>query len=852
MFQDYLRGFWRGVLHNKVATFINVGGLAIGLAVFFALTFYVDREFSWDTHWEDADRIFVASGVMESAGGGAPGMMNVGPWVLGTSLQMRHPDAFETYARIYQTQGLVTVDGIEYPFQARYSAEPALRDLLQIETLEGSLDAVFADPRAVAISEQAAERMFGEASPLGQVVTFSAQQGFGGSTIPADFVIEAVFRLPQPTIFTMPFLTLLTPEALPAQNARLDLWQFLPPSQPPRAGEAPPASEFPFNVTHYFKLREGVDAKALEADLRSFMDENRHMDNGGSKTRYVFRNIQELHLSPSPFEAGDNRQRLHVLAAVGVLVLLISGCNFVMLATLRLVDRMREVGIRKSVGGGTNQLMWQYLFDAFLQTLLAAVLAVAFLALAFPKLSVMLELPLQLDLLTPRNISLCLAMVVLFTLASSFYPAWMSAQSKPGPLLRNGVGAVVGTGTGLRKLLVSLQFAIVVVLLLASAVVQQQIEFTRGRDPGYNLDDVVTVRMSEPSAFPRIPAILDELSKVSGVDVAAAGGVGPGAIMFQTPTRVRLLAIDGTQHEAALEPSNVGPGYFRMMSTPILAGREFSLDDVPAPATANAPSTTVNPAAPLPERKVILNAAATRQLGFATPALAVDQLLESESTMPDGKASKQSMRVIGVVADTQLVSIMLPPPAVLYGVSRNSNFLGAKLLPGADRDEVTAGMRAAWDSVVPGVEFSPLDVATMTGFQLRREEFEARIITYSTGLAIIIALLGLYGLVAATVVKRVKEIGVRKVMGAERSSIVTLFLLQFSKPIVVANLIAWPFGFWAIKQWLTRFPYQLDTLVIVISGLSASIAALLIAWLTVGAMAARAASVNPVRTLRYE
>lgn len=155
-------------------------------------------------------------------------------------------------------------------------------------------------------------------------------------------------------------------------------------------------------------------------------------------------------------------------------MLLISGCNFVMLATLRLVDRMREVGVRKSVGAGTGQLLRQYLFDAFLHTLLAATLAVLFLGFAFPKLSVMLQTPLRFDLLTPQNLALCLMMVILFTLISSLYPAWLSSQVRPGPLLRNGAGAVVGTGTKLRKLLVALQFAIVVVLLLASAVIRQQ------------------------------------------------------------------------------------------------------------------------------------------------------------------------------------------------------------------------------------------------------------------------------------------------------------------------------------------------------------------------------------------
>src|SRR5690606_17782524 len=167
MFGDYLRSFWRGVLHNKVATLINVGGLALGLTVFFALTFYVYREFSWDAHWEDADRIFVTAAVQESDAGNSQ-FGNGGPYVLGTSMASRFPDAFEAYARTYFSSStpVLTVDDSEYPFVTRHHVEPSLLDIIQIELLEGDFSAVFADPGGRAISALAAERYFGATSPL--------------------------------------------------------------------------------------------------------------------------------------------------------------------------------------------------------------------------------------------------------------------------------------------------------------------------------------------------------------------------------------------------------------------------------------------------------------------------------------------------------------------------------------------------------------------------------------------------------------------------------------------------------------------------------------------------------------
>jgi putative ABC transport system permease protein len=838
MWGDYLRATWRGVLHNKVATLINIGGLALGLAVFFALSFYVDREFSWDAHWDGADRIFVPLPVQEQPTGVMTLPSNFVPYVVGTAMQTLRPGDFEAYARVSFSGGTLIVDDKDYPNRSLAYVDAELPGVFQFDVVEGSLRDALADPRSIAINADYADTYFGDASPLGHTITHRTPQG-----LERDFTIKAVFRVPGPSSLSgMVFLTLLDSTTTPQPNARLDLWQFEPPP-PPEPGSPPQVAQQPLMVTHYFKLKPDVDTGALQRDFRNFMDERGYMTSGNAKTRYVFSNIRDLHLQPSPFEPSDNKQRLLVYATIGVLVLLISGCNFVMLATLRLADRMREVGIRKSVGGSGPQLMGQYLLDAFLHTLVASMLAVAFLALGFPRLATMLELPLQLDLLTPRNLGLCFALVVLFTLSSSLYPAWLTARAKPAPLLRNGAGAVVGSGTRVRTLLVGIQFTIVVVLLLASAVLRQQIDYTRNRDPGYSLDNVIASRMTGNGDPELLSTVVTEFNRVPGVDIAAVGGASPGVIMLTSGNAVKYTAPDGTTREAALQPAGVGPGYMRAMSVRVLAGREFAPEDEPPPYDKDAPPTI---------SKTLLNETSARALGFATPEAALDQLLETEVSVSSTEMRKSTMRVIGVVADTQFSSVMLPPVPQYYSYFSQNNFLAVKLLPGADRTAVLDGLEAAWSKVVSTRPFQSADEATLTGFQLRREEFEARIVTGSTALAIVIALLGLYGLVAATVVKRVKEIGVRKVMGAERRSIVTLFLWQFSKPIVIANVIAWPLGFWAIRQWLTRFPYQLDTLDIVMTGVAASLVALLIAWLTVGVLAARAASVNPVKALRYE
>jgi putative ABC transport system permease protein len=834
VFQDNFRSVWLGVLHNKVATFINVGGLTLGLTVFFALTFYVQREFSYDAHWEDADRIYQTAGAQETPNSSTASIMGSAPYVLGTSLQSRNAGMFDVYTRVYRPVRTITVDEKEYRNQNVSYAEAGLLDLFQLETVEGSLQEVFANPRSLGISVKVVEKFFGKESPLGKTVTITDDQ-----KTEVDYVIGAVYNLPEPSsLDNMQLLALLDPAALPAQNVSLDIWNPL---------QGPPPQQQPFFVSHYFKLQQGINPRFLETDLRAFMDENRFMQYGDTKTRYVLRPLRDVHLSPGVFATGDNVRRLWIFAAIGVLVLLISGCNFVMLATLRSIDRMREVGIRKTIGGEAGQLMRQYLLDALCHTLLAAALALALLKFCMPSLQVMLQLPAGFGELGWRGLLLSFAIVAGFTLVSCLYPAWLTTRGKPALMLRDGTGTVLAGGNGLRRNLVGIQFAIVVILLLASAVVKQQIDYVKNRDRGYSFDNVVGLgAFFSNETRSKMRTLETEFAKVPGVSVIASGNLSPAVFYLIPPSLIRTVMPDGTVKEALLEQSSIGPDFFKTLSVPIYAGREFS------PAIEGTIPVTQNTNAAPSEIKLILNDTAAKALGFTTPDMAVDRLLETEVKNNDGQLRKLVYRVIGVVADTQFASVLVPPVPQLYVLAQQGNLLAVKLEPEADMISVTAALKEIWVSIVGDAEFSPINIAEIMNGQLRREQFEARIVIASAVLAMVIALLGLYALVAATVVKRVKEIGVRKVMGADRMTIVRLLLWQFTKPVVLANLLAWPLGYWAVMQWLQRFPYQIDMQLIVQSGLAASAVALLIAWLTVGFMAAKATSVKPVLALRYE
>jgi len=820
MLRDHLRTTWRGLSHHKLITCVNVGGLALGLAVFFALTFYVQREFSWDAQWRDADRIYVTVGRREGPTGSTPMFMGVYPYVLKDSLQSRHPGAFEAFARVLQLSSTISYQGEEHSNHQIYFAEPAILDLFQFELVEGSLQDVFNNPRLIALSSKAAKVLFGSDSAIGKTLTRGSQ---GGSEV--DYAVGAVYQLPEPTALdTLQFLALLDPAALPVKEASLDAWTRMD-------------SQQPLGVRHYFKLSPGADIQAIEVDLQAFMDEHQYMQYGPVKDRIHFVPLHDLHLMPGLFGTGNAVERLWSYAAIGLLVLLISGCNFVMLATLRVVDRTREIGIRKTIGGQAPQLMRQYLLEVFLQSLVAALVALVLLELALPILQARLGFALVLDLWNWPTLMSCLGIVTAFTLISGLYPAFLLSRGRPATLLHNSSGSVVSRGNSLRKLLVAAQFAIVVMLLLASTVTRQQIDYMSERGRGFALDNLVGVRTGTSL---EVPTLLNEFRRVPGVAGAASGSVSPGTIMVTTPNRI--VAGD---REALLEGAGVGGDYFSILSIPVLAGREFS-DAVDV-------IRTVEEQAELPVVDVVLNESGAHALGFEAPALAVGQLLTTETPINGGVATRsQSLRVIGVVGDAQFATILQPPIPQWYRYGPQTSFIAVKIDPAANSSDVLAGLEDAWHKVMGDVAFLPLAPEMLGLDQLDSVQFEARVVTGSSLLAVIIALLGLYGLVATTVIKRVKEIGVRKTLGAERASVVSLLLWQFSKPIVIANLVAWPLGIWGVLLWLQRFPFRLDLRVITGAAVAASIAALLIAWLTVGLIAAKAASAKPVLALRYE
>ncbi|MDR2213855.1 MAG: ABC transporter permease, partial [Pseudomonadales bacterium] len=731
MLRDYLRSFWRMLRNNKFTSAINIGGLALGLAVFFALTFYVQREFSWDAQWEGAERIYTIMGQRESPNGNSPPAQIIVPYVLGTSLQNRNPEAFEVFARTLRTSGAIEVDGEQYSTHLLDYAEPTLLDLVQLETLEGSLQAVFENPRFIAISADAAAELFGNQSPLDHTLSINARQG--GS---ADFTIKAVYRVPEPSVLNeLELLALLDPGALPDPTKILDSWDM---------------NASLLYVTNYFKLRPGFSASELESELRVFMDENNYMNPGIVRVRFTFMPLRDLHLLPSLFEPGDGDTAglLHAFAAIGALVLLISGCNFVMLATLRSLDRVREVGIRKVMGAETGQLLRQYLLDVLLQTLMAALFACVLLEISLPWLQTKLGVPLALDLFSWRNLAQGVFVLLVFALLSGIYPAILMSRGKPVQLLRNSASSLVSTGNTLRRLLVGIQFAIVIALLLASAVLWLQIDYTRNRSRGYDMDNVMLVRTSGPEITQKMSTVLDEFNRVPGVAEAATGSasVSPGVIAIVTPVSATYTADDGQVVNGSMQSAGIGAGYFRVMAVPLLAGREFSTEiegTVPEISAEQAAADVIN---------IVLNLAATREMGFASPATALDRLI---------KVGSQQARIIGVVADTQFSSVLLPPQPQYYRYSQGSQ-LAIRLEPNADRTAVIADLQAIWTAIVGAVPFEPLSADMLEPNMLASEESKAQIITGSTILALIIALLGLYGLVEATVNKRTKEIGVRK------------------------------------------------------------------------------------------
>ncbi|HEX8639704.1 MAG TPA: FtsX-like permease family protein, partial [Allosphingosinicella sp.] len=612
------------------------------------------------------------------------------------------------------------------------------------------------------------------------------------------------------------------------------------------------------NGWFFARLRAGADPEGVHGALLRWRDRNvppvtveGRTARPGEGFDWRLVNIVDVHLGEAQATAmaqGNDRRTLITYTAAAILILGIACFNFVNLATARALRRAREVALRKVLGASRRQLIVQFLGESLLVALGATLIALTLLELTLPVLRELLDADITLSYL--GDPALMLAVVVLTLAAGAaggLYPAFYVSRFQPALVLKTAAGATeVGRTGALRLLLVMFQFAVSIGLLACTLVVYAQSVYGAATDPGYRRDQLLQIGIegiANPVRGRRSEALVRELEKVEGVISAGRTSIG-----VATPNHSNTSVARPGQEPVSLGNYRVDEGFFETMGMTLVAGRGFDPNrpmDRSSGASAGA-DPAIEQALVARGANVVVNELAARRLGFTNPADAVGS--RAEASFVD--AGAVPVTIVGVVRDTRFRSIREPVDPIMFRFA--DDFISHIVVrhDGTDPAAVRERIRRVWQRFEPDVpfeaEFSEDIVRKLYG----AEQSRAAIFAGFAGLALLVACLGLFGLAAFAAERRTKEIGIRKVLGARTRDIVRLLAWQFSKPVIVANLIAWPVAWWAMRDWLNTFDARIDL------GptpfMLAGALALAIALGTIAGHAVKVARANPIHALRYE
>jgi putative ABC transport system permease protein len=607
----------------------------------------------------------------------------------------------------------------------------------------------------------------------------------------------------------------------------------------------------------FLKVRPGTDIKQLEAQLpawekRNIPDEpNGNLRyNAGDDEDWHFVNLKDIHLGKAQdatMTPGNDRRTITTFAIIAVLILGMAIVNFTNLATARASQRAREVALRKVLGATRKQLIVQFVSESILISAASMLLALTLVELLVRPFAAFLDSDIKLSYFGSGGILLpAIILTLLVGIISGLYPAFFLSRFQPAQVLKANRSAAETPGSGrIRTALVVMQFAVSIGLIICTAVIYGQTVYARSVDPGFKRDHILQVEeLSRAQLYPIADNIVQRMKRIPGVVDAGLTDIG---INTNNSSNQNIIPPGGNR-QVLIGQYNVGAGYLNAMGLTLKAGRWFDenrpADDLTVPYPRQ---PEVEKALGERGANVVLNEYAVRKLGFKSPQDAVgkvvhSQLLGDENGMMD-------INIIGVVGDSRFRTVRTPIDPIMFRKVRTG--------PGwmmiryrGDPDTIKSAVEREWKTFTNEVPFSAKFSEDIIGEMYEKEDARAQIFAAFSLLAVIIGCLGLFGLAAFTAERRTKEIGIRKVLGARTRDIVRLLVWQFSRPVIIANLIAWPIAWWLMRDWLNGFDQRIP--LGPIPFIVAAALALGIAIATVAGHAFKVARANPIHALRYE
>jgi putative ABC transport system permease protein len=803
MLHNYFSVFKRGFIKQKGYSFLNIFGLGIGIACFILISLYIRDEYSFDRMHSKADRIYRIHEIFESDGIGERSASQ--PFPVAEALLNDYGTQIEQAVRFYNFQAptlaVATIDDKnkkEFNETRLFFTEPSFFDVFDFPLVKGNRKTALHDTHTMVLTESAARKYFGDEDPVGKYLKFQ------GNT---NLLITGVLKdIPPNTHFQFDFLVSFETLKSFYEGHLPSSWYWNP-------------------CWTYLLLKDPGSVHMLHAAMPAFVQKY-FPDMVRNDVMMEFMALTDIHLhSHMDYEIQPNSREstIYIFGSIAVFVLLIACINFINLSTARAAKRAKEVGMRKTLGSPRGQLVTQFLMESILLCLLGAMLAVALVVIALPFFNAFSEKAIPTyTLLEPFYLALFSGLPLGVGILAGLYPAVVLSSFLPITALKANVSRE--KGAIFRKALVTLQFTLSIMLLIGTGVAIDQLNMLQKSDTGFARENVIMVPVMLTPVAEKYEALRTEFRRNANViSVTAMEEI------LGSKHQVGNFIFEGMPESKPFPRMNVRHDFLKTFDIPIVAGRDYS-EDVGTDDTLS----------------LLVNETLVKQMGWGSNEAAVGKKF----------GTRPNRTIIGVVKDFNFASRHQPIRPLVMDLNLNSQAFQifmkymAVRITGNQVPETIASLEQQWKAQIPGWPFEYFFLDNNLEKLYHAESKMSKITLIFSGLSMLVACLGLFGLSTFTAEQRKKEMSIRKVMGSSNTQIFLLFSKRFFSLILLANVLAFPLAWFLLKQWLSGFAYQvnIDFSLFVLAGAAAAA----IAFITIGYQAWRAAHSNPAEVLKNE
>jgi putative ABC transport system permease protein len=799
MIKNYLKIAWRNIWKNKVFSAINIIGLSVGMAACIVIMLFVSYEKSFDNF--HTKNIYRLNEVQTIGAQGATQKVGLSMFPMGPTLKMEFPE-IKNFTRVHWDNKYQLTQNDKRVFVPQvFFVDSTFLQMFDFKVVRGDAQTALLKPHSALITEETAKKLFGDSDPIGKTITH-----YGDDTV--TYAVTGVLA-------NVPKNSQLQFDALFSFSSIYKPWMF---------------TNWGGNwLDTFFELTPGANAAALDQKFPAYL--KRHLKGDGWKYYKLFTlplkdihaNSADIGLDYINYQKFDKKST-NLFAIIALIVLVIACVNFINLSTARSVERAKEVGIRKSIGAYRFQLAFQFLGETVMIAFLALLFSIVLVELSLPYINHLSDRYITFDIFgSIKVLSVVLSGTVFIGIISGIYPAIYLSSFQASRVLKGSVQ--VGKNKSLlRNVLVITQFSIAIFLMIATAFVLKQLQLMQSQDPGYSRDQIVNIPVDGITTR-KYDLFKKELSGNPLVSGVTASQDILGSHLDQTGVTFRPSF--GPKQDLGTTLLVVDTNYLNLFKIKLAAGRNFSGDKIPD------------------YRQFIVNEALAKELMKDYPKKTLTDLIGQRFGFDSVST------IVGIAKNFNFNSLQYKIEPMFLVAAHNTGFRDFSVkINGKNTTAAIAFIKSTWDSVYPGYPFEYQFLDDHFAEVYKADNQVSQIVGILAGLAIFISCLGLFGLASHSAEKRVKEIGVRKVLGASVQNITLMLSRNFLALVLLANLLAWPAAWFMVHHWLQGYAYRIDIQWWVF--LVAAAGSVLIAFCTVSFQSIKAAMANPVKSLRSE